>query len=42
MLVAREGPTMLARIRVIWALNRHRQPVARQRKKRAKKYRIVR
>lgn len=36
------GPTMFARIGVVRALNRHRKPVAGPRKKRAKKYRIVR
>jgi len=36
------GPTMFARIGVLRALNRHRKPVVGPRKKRTKKYRIVR
>ncbi|SDK04730.1 hypothetical protein SAMN05216338_108221 [Bradyrhizobium sp. Rc2d] len=43
MLVAESGgPTMFARIGVMRALNRHRKAIDDPRKKRAKKYRIVR
>ncbi|WP_338120993.1 hypothetical protein [Bradyrhizobium elkanii] len=40
MLVARGGPTMLARIGVMRALNRH-EPAQQPRRKQAKSYRVI-
>jgi hypothetical protein len=42
LVVDRQGPTMLARIGVVRALNRHHKPVQKPRKRGAKKFRIVR